>query len=153
GAGAVGKGVGRIEPDGLTVVGDGAIVITLPTIGDAAVVEEERIERSEPNGGGVISDGAVVIALDAIRGAAAIVGGWIVRLQPQRCIVIGDGAVVVALLDVGGPPVLQRFDLHPQRQPPALLQQQRTGSNGTIGVGPGAILVGLRRCHAARGTG
>src|SRR5262249_6059776 len=82
GACAVGQGICRIALDGLTVIGDGAIVIALPTVvGVTAVVEEERIARSYLNGGVEIGDGTVVLAFFAISHSAPVVDVWIVRLE------------------------------------------------------------------------
>src|SRR5262245_9754049 len=64
----------RIEPDSLTVVGDGAVVVARGPVRDAAVVMGERVARIEPDGLGEVGDGTVVVALGHVCVASVVVG-------------------------------------------------------------------------------
>ena len=69
---AVGEGIAGVEPDGLAVVGDGALVVLLVEPGDAPVV---------------VGDGAVLLALAAVIEDARAGGDGAIRRRVLRAIV------------------------------------------------------------------
>src|ERR1700683_2179107 len=93
----VGKCILRVEPDRLTEVGDGAIVLALGGVRVAAVVIGQRIFWIEPDRLVAISQCRIAFTLVVIRQASAVVGQCILRLEPDRFTVVGDGTGVVAL--------------------------------------------------------
>jgi hypothetical protein len=84
-----GQGIFRIEAGRLVVIRDGAVVVALVAVGEAATVEGRGVFRIEPNRLVVIRDGAVVIALRAVRDASTEVS------TSNLIEEIRDGAVVV----------------------------------------------------------
>ena len=102
-----GKGELGIEPDRLVVVGDGAVIVRLGGIGEAAVVEGRGRLWIEPDRLVVVGDGAVVVLLGGIGEAAIVEGMDIFRIEPDRLVVVGDGAVVVLLGGIGEAAVVE----------------------------------------------
>ncbi len=63
---AEGRGIFGIEPDRLTVVGDGAVFVVLGAEGDTSTEEGHGEFRIDPDHLIEVGDGAVVVALGAI---------------------------------------------------------------------------------------
>jgi hypothetical protein len=80
-AAVVGGGVFRVEPDGLVIVGDGAVEVTLLAPGIAAVVVGGDVFRVEPDGLVMVGDGAVEVTLVAPGIAAVVVGVGVFRVE------------------------------------------------------------------------
>jgi hypothetical protein len=65
----------RIEPDCLSVIGDGSVIVALVTVSVAAVVVGRRQLGIEPDRLVVVGDGEVIIALGTVSVSAVHVGG------------------------------------------------------------------------------
>jgi hypothetical protein len=74
GRGAEGDGKFRIEPDRLSVIGDGAGELTLVEVRETAVVVGEGELGIEPNRLVEVGDGAVELMLAAVREATVVAG-------------------------------------------------------------------------------
>ena len=90
-----GNGIPRIEPDRLSVVGDGVVIVLLGGIGAAA--EEDPVSNlgSEPDRLVEVGDGVVIVLLDGIGVAAVVKDNGRLGIEPDRLGVVGDGAVIV----------------------------------------------------------
>ena len=87
--------IGR-KPDRFIVVGDGAVVIALAEIGEAATAERRGIFRIEPDRLVVVGDGTVELALAGARDAAVVECGGLRRVALDCLIVVGDSAGDIA---------------------------------------------------------
>jgi hypothetical protein len=81
-AGGIGKGVIRIEPDRLIVVGDGAVEVALCFVRNTAVDEAGNVSGIDADRLAVVGDGAVEVALGLVRDAASHEGGGV---YASRC--------------------------------------------------------------------
>ena len=96
-----GEQEGRIEPDGLVIVGDRAVRIPFGEPGEPAIVEGHGQPRIDPDGLVAIGDGPIEVALGAVGVAAAGERKGVVRVEANGLVVVGDRAVVVALVVAG----------------------------------------------------
>src|SRR5437879_3103924 len=82
--------------------------------------------------------GLGVVAFEPIGDAAYIMDERIVRGLLERHLAISQGPVGVAHLDIGHRTVMQDGDRDSRWYWPGLLQQGRTGGNGTLWIRLGA---------------
>jgi hypothetical protein len=86
--------VGRIEPDRLSVIRDGVVMVVFCKIGVAARRKGGGV-RTETDGCGIVGNGAVVV-LPCLIGDAAIVETVVIgRIETDRVGVVCDRAALV----------------------------------------------------------
>jgi hypothetical protein len=79
------------------MVGDGAVVVALGAVRDAAVGVSVGVFGIEPDRLVVVGDGAVEVAFDKVRDATIVIGKGELGIEPNSVAVVGDGAVEVVL--------------------------------------------------------
>ena len=71
----------RVDRERLIVVDNGAVLVALSGVGEAAVVESGRVFGIDPDRLAVVGYGAVVVFLVEIDVASAVIGECIPRIE------------------------------------------------------------------------
>jgi hypothetical protein len=82
----IGPGVVRVDADCARVVGDGAVVIALEPVREAAIAIGEGVPRVDVDGLRAVSDGEVMLALAAVGNAAVVVGYGVLRADSMALV-------------------------------------------------------------------
>jgi len=94
-----------IEPDRLSIVGDGVIVVALCVVRGASIEESTVILGIEPDRLSEVGDGVIVVALCGVREASTAESTVFLGIEPDRLSEVGDGVIVVALCGVRDAPI------------------------------------------------
>src|SRR5262249_38792089 len=130
------NGIVRVEPDGLVVIGQGAPVIVLFLVCNAATGECRRMLWIEPDGLAAVGDGPVVVGQPEMENAATDECNRI-RIESYRLVVVGAGVRVVLFAPIGAAATGE------------CRRVSWTKPDGLAEVGDGAVVVAQLQIHGA----
>ncbi len=102
-------GIIGIEPDGLIIILDSAVVFAPAAIDYSAVIEAVGVVRIESDRLSEVVYGTAVLAVPRMGDSAVNEGIGIVRVEPYGFVIILDGAVVLARLVVNVATIVKRL--------------------------------------------